>query len=157
LPELAQPGDRVIPGCSTKGGDEDRFKANFEKYAREGVSIADPLSCAFVASGDALSASDFRAALDTGEGLERFIPQGVNPDEILNILGVEAKQEEPIEEISSMAAGSVAISPRSDQFPGLDVEKENRRQKEISGIQTESMLVDQVLDYLLEKLEITND
>ncbi len=157
LPELAQPGDRVIPGCSTKGGDEDRFKANFEKYAREGVSIADPLSCAFVASGDALSASDFRAALDAGEGLERFIPQGVNPDEILNILGVEAKQEEPIEEISSMAAGSVAISPRSDQFPGLDVEKENRRQKEISGIQTESMLVDQVLDYLLEKLEITND
>ena len=156
-PELAQPGDRVIPGCSTKGGDESRFQANFEKYAREGVSIADPLSCAFVASGDALSASDFRAALDTGEGLERFIPQGVNPDEILNILGVEAKQEEPIEEISSMAAGSVAISPRSDQFPGLDVDKENRRQKEISGIQRESMLVDQVLDYLLEKLEITND
>ena len=64
-PELAQPGDRVIPGCSTKGGDESRFKANFEKYAREGVTIADPLSCAFVASGEALSASDFRAALDT--------------------------------------------------------------------------------------------
>ena len=156
-PELAQPGDRVIPGCSTKGGDESRFKANFEKYAREGVTIADPLSCAFVASGEALSASDFRAALDTGEGLERFMPQKTDPDEILNLLGVERKEEEPLDETSSMSAGNVAGAPSPKQFPGLDVDKENRRQKEISGIQRESMLVDQVLDYLLEKLEISND
>ena len=156
-PELAQPGDRVIPGCSTKGGDESRFKANFEKYAREGVTIADPLSCAFVASGEALSASDFRAALDSGEGLERFIPQKTDPDEILNLLGVERKEEEPLDETSSMAAGNVAGAPSPKQFPGLDVDKENKRQKEISGIQRESMLVDQVLDYLLEKLEISND
>ena len=88
-PELAQPGDTVIPGCSTKGGDEDRFKANFEKYAREGVTISDPLSCAFVAPPEALSARDFRAALDDGTGLEKFIPQGVDPDDILDVLGVE--------------------------------------------------------------------
>ena len=88
-PELAQPGDTVIPGCSTKGGDEDRFKANFEKYAREGVTISDPLSCAFVAPPEALSARDFRAALDDGSGLEKFIPQGVDPDDILDVLGVE--------------------------------------------------------------------
>ena len=88
-PELAQPGDRVIPGCSTKGGDESRFQANFEKYAREGVSIADPISCAFVASGEALSASDFRAALDAGAGLERFVPESTDPNEILAILGIE--------------------------------------------------------------------
>ena len=88
-PELAQPGDRVISGCSTKGGDESRFQANFEKYAREGVSIADPISCAFVASGEALSASDFRAALDAGAGLERFVPESTDPNEILAILGIE--------------------------------------------------------------------
>ena len=88
-PELAQPGDRVIPGCSTKGGDESRFQANFEKYAREGVSIADPISCAFVASGEALSASDFRAALDAGAGLERFVPESTDPNEILAILEIE--------------------------------------------------------------------
>jgi cytidyltransferase-like protein len=92
-PELAQPGDTVIPGCSTKGGDEDRFKANFEKYAREGVSIADPLSCAFVAPPEALSARDFRAALDDGAGLERFIPQGVDPDDVLDVLGVKREPE----------------------------------------------------------------
>jgi len=88
-PDLAQPGDRVIPGCSTKGGDESRFQANFEKYARDGVSIADPISCAFAASGEALSASDFRAALDAGVGLERFVPESTDPNEILAILGVE--------------------------------------------------------------------
>jgi hypothetical protein len=92
-PELAQPGDRVIPGCSTKGGDESRFQANFEKYAREGVSIADPISCAFVASGEALSASDFRAALDAGAGLERFVPESTDPNEILAILGIEPGPE----------------------------------------------------------------
>jgi len=88
-PELAQPGDHVIPGCSTKGGDESRFQANFEKYARDGVSIADPISCAFMASGGALSASDFRAALDAGTGLERFIPESTDPNEILAILGIQ--------------------------------------------------------------------
>ena len=92
-PELAQPGDTVIPGCSTKGGDEDRFKANFEKYAREGVTISDPLSCAFVAPPEALSARDFRAALDDGAGLERFIPQGVDPDDVLDVLGVKREPE----------------------------------------------------------------
>ncbi len=157
LPDLAQPGDRVIPGCSTKGGDQSRFQANFEKYARDGVSITDPLSCAFVASGEALSASDFRAALDSGSGLEKFIPSETDPSEILNILGVESGSEIPMDEISTMAGGNVEGAPSTKQFPGLDVEKENRRQKEISGIQRESMLIDQVLDYLLEKLEISND
>lgn len=108
-PEMAQPGDTVIPGCSTKGGDQSRFKANFEKYAREGVRIEDPIRCAFVASqGDALSASDFRAALDTGAGLERFIPDETSPEEVLSILGVEQVSEVPLDEMSSMAPGSVA-------------------------------------------------
>ena len=107
-PEMAQPGDTIIPGCSTKGGDESRFKANFEKYAREGVTIEDPISCAFVApSEDALSARDFRAALDAGAGLEDFIPDETSPEEVLSILGVEPGPEVPLEEMSSVAGGSV--------------------------------------------------
>ena len=107
-PEMAQPGDTIIPGCSTKGGDESRFKANFEKYAREGVTIEDPISCAFVApSEDALSARDFRAALDAGAGLEYFIPDETSPEEVLSILGVEPGPEVPLEEMSSVAGGSV--------------------------------------------------
>jgi nicotinamide mononucleotide adenylyltransferase len=116
-PELAQPGDRVIPGCSTKGGDESRFQANFEKYAREGVSIADPISCAFVASGEALSASDFRAALDTGDGLERFVPKATDPNEILSILGVESKPQPEIPTMESMLTDLVheMLNERNEQ------------------------------------------
>ena len=98
--EMAQPGDHIIPGCSTKGGDESRFQANFEKYAREGVSIADPMSCAFVAPKEALSASDFRAAIDDKFGLERFIPAETDADTILSVLGLEPAKE--------VAEGSIA-------------------------------------------------
>ena len=142
-PELAQPGDLIIPGCSTKGGDEVRFKnkANFEKYARKGVQIADPIDCAFAASGEALSASDFRATLDTAlTGLGQFIPDGTNPQEVLSVLGVESGPgfEAPIEEISAMGAGSVHF--------GAGKQKRKSYQ--------ESMLIDQVLNYLLERLEL---
>ena len=133
-PEMAQPGDTVIPGCSTKGGDESLFKANFEKYAREGVQIEDPISCAFVASPeDALSARDFRAALDAGAGLEDFIPDETSPEEVLSILGVEPGPEVPLEEMSSMAGGSVA------GYSGSPVRK---RTDEV---------VEEVLNYLIGK------
>ena len=153
-PELAQPGDRVIPGCSTKGGDEDRFKANFEKYAREGVQIVDPLECAFIASGDALSASDFRAAIDDASvGLERFVPDGTSPQEVLSVLGVEPGAEESmmetllrlvekaVDEASSMAAGSVAISA------GKPVDEEALIREE----DDEDEVIKEVFNYLVGK------
>ena len=131
---MAQPGDTVIPGCSTKGGDESRFRGNFEKYAREGVQIEDPINCAFVASPeDALSARDFRAALDAGAGLEDFIPDETSPEEVLSILGVEPGPEVPLEEMSSMAGGSVA------GYSGSPVRK---RTDEV---------VEEVLNYLIGK------
>ena len=153
-PELAQPGDRVIPGCSTKGGDEDRFKANFEKYAREGVQIVDPLECAFIASGDALSASDFRAAIDDASvGLERFVPDGTSPQEVLSVLGVEAAAEESmmetllrlvekaVDEASSMAAGSVA------GYSGKPMDKEALIREE----DDEDEVIEEVFNYLVGK------
>ena len=153
-PELAQPGDRVIPGCSTKGGDEDRFKANFEKYAREGVQIVDPLECAFVASGDALSASDFRAAIDASSmDLERFVPDGTNPQEVLSVLGVEPGAEESmmetllrlvekaVDEASSMAAGSVA------GYSGKPMDKEALIREE----DDEDEVIEEVFNYLVGK------
>ena len=153
-PELAQPGDRVIPGCSTKGGDEDRFKANFEKYAREGVQIVDPLECAFAASGDALSASDFREAIDDAStDLERFVPDGTSPQEVLSVLGVEPGVEESmmetllrlvekaVDEASSMAAGSVA------GYSGKPGDKETLIREE----DDEDEVIEEVFNYLIEK------
>ncbi len=153
VPEMAQPGDSVIPGCSTKGGDESRFKSNFEKYAREGVKIVDPLSCAFVASGEALSASDFRAALDAGNGLERFIPDGTDAGEILSVLGVEPAPvmealarlvEEMMDEMSSMAAGNVAGYSGSQKKKKSSLIREEEPEED-------DEVVEEIFNYLVGK------
>ena len=153
VPEMAQPGDSVIPGCSTKGGDESRFKSNFEKYAREGVNIVDPLSCAFVASGEALSASDFRAALDAGNGLERFIPDGTDAGEILSVLGVEPAPvmealarlvEEMMDEMSSMAAGNVAGYSGSQKKKKSSLIREEEPEED-------DEVVEEIFNYLVGK------
>jgi len=155
-PDLAQPGDAVIPGCSTKGGDESRFKSNFEKYARDGVKIIDPISCAFVASGDALSARDFRAALDAGAGLGRFVPEDTDASEVLSVLGVEPGPEVPVmetlvrlveemmDEMSSMAAGNVAgySGGQKNKKPSLIREEEPEEDEEV---------VEEIFNYLVGK------
>ena len=162
VPDLVpQPGDMIIPAASDKpgkGGNPDytrflKFHEGIEGMI-DGVIPANIMEWYYEAPPEApMSASAFRAALDTGKGLEAFLPTNVDPKQGLDVLGVEAEEEEPIEEISSMSGGDVEGAPSGGQFPGLDVEKENRRQKEISGIQRESKLVNQVLDYLLERLE----
>ncbi len=147
-PEFAQPGDIILPGCSTKGGDQSRFKTNFEKYAREGVRIADPLSCAFEPSGDALSASDFRRALDTGDGLEVYIPPNTDPGEVYSVLGTKPQSlsevltrlvEEVIDEMSSMAAGNVS--------GGLGSSEEDLIEEE----DPEEEIITEVFNYLVKK------
>ena len=155
-PAMAQPGDSVIPGCSTKGGDESRFKSNFEKYAREGVKIVDPLSCAFVAPGEALSASDFRAALDAGAGLDRFIPESTDAGEILSVLGVEAGPETPVmealtrlvedmmDEMSSMAAGNVAGYSGSQKKKKSSLIREEEPEED-------DEVVEEIFNYLVGK------
>ncbi len=147
-PDMAQPGDLIIPGCSTKGGDQARFKAGFEKYAREGVSIADPISCAFIASGEALSARDFRAALDNAMGgLEQFVPPKTDPKDILSILNVGPAGinevimqlvRESLDEAAGMAGGAVA------GYSGK-VEEEEVLEEE------EDEVIEEVLNYLLGK------
>ena len=163
VPDLIpQPGDLIIPAASDKPDkygkpDYDRFK-NFHKGIEgmiDGVIPANIMEWYYEAPSEApMSASAFRAALDTGKGLKTFLPAGVDPKKVLDVLGVEVEEEEPIEEISTMQGGDIEGAPgaQGGPFPGLDVEKENRRQKEISGIQRESMIIDQVLDYLLERM-----
>jgi hypothetical protein len=38
-PQKAQPGDHVILGVSTKGGDHSRFAGSVQQYARDGVRV----------------------------------------------------------------------------------------------------------------------
>ena len=136
-PLWAQPGDEVIMGVSTKGGDEERFCKNVQKYAREGVLIRancaiDPAGGSFTnqETGEPFSATNMRRAIASGgRGLTAFVPPEAHDrmDDIEDILTMseskekapitletlfdmveEVMEEEPVEEISSMAGGSVA-------------------------------------------------
>jgi len=138
-PDFAQPGDIIIPGCSTKGGDDSRFQSGFEKYAREGVQVANTTDCAFVAQGDAISAKDFRAALDQEDllELEYFIPKTTEPRDVLTALGIEPPPHSlPLTmEMSAMAGGSVA-GATTGPFGAYDKDEK---------------IIEEVLNYLLNK------
>jgi hypothetical protein len=137
-----QPGDLIIPAASDKPdkyGKPDylRFK-NFHKGVDgmlSGVVPARIMDWFYEAPREApLSASNFRKALDTGVGLEQFIPEQTDPQEVLSVLGVEDADEAALEEISAMAGGAVHVGAHK--------------------IRKESKMVDQVLNYLVEKLEL---
>jgi len=84
---MAQPGEHVILGVSTKGGDEIRFQKTAQDYAREGVTVE---VIPFKAPTD-LSATQFRAAIDSAldknsiRPLMSFLPKNVDPNSILQI------------------------------------------------------------------------
>jgi cytidyltransferase-like protein len=86
-PNKAQPGDLVILGVSTKGGDEQRFQKSAQKYAREGVEvIVQPFE-----PTTPISATDFRAAIDEGpEQIKPFLPDVIQDkaDQILQIIQI---------------------------------------------------------------------
>tara|TARA_Y100000591_G_scaffold190580_1_gene164842 strand:+ start:12100 stop:14832 length:2733 start_codon:yes stop_codon:yes gene_type:complete len=92
----AQPGENVILGTSTKGGDQSRFAKNVQAYAKEGVRVLDPMKFAFDPVGEELSASDFRSAAESGD-IARFLPSGVEPQDVLDILGIQGRTEEVVE------------------------------------------------------------
>ena len=137
-PLWAQPGDEVIMGVSTKGGDEERFCRNVQKYAREGVLVRancaiDPAGGSFTnqETGEPFSATNMRRAIaNRNNALRGFIPPEAldRMDDIEDILVMKENkvkepitlenlfdmveevidEEEKVEEISSMAGGSVA-------------------------------------------------
>jgi cytidyltransferase-like protein len=81
-PDFAQPGQVVILGTSTKGGDEARFQADASKYAKAGVTV----KIVPVKPFESLSATDMRAAIGEGnlKELINFIPDefGKNKKEV---------------------------------------------------------------------------
>jgi hypothetical protein len=106
-PDWAQPGDEVIMGVSTKGGDEERFCKNVQKYAREGVLVRancaiDPAGGSFTnqETGEPFSATNMRRAIaNRNKDLRAFIPPEAHDrmDDIEDILAMkENKVKEPI-------------------------------------------------------------
>ena len=131
-PNLAQPGDEVILGVSTKGGDDKRFCANVQKYARDGVIVKGNCAIAPVVDPETnieYSASNLRDAMaEGGDVLRQYMPKEVQHriEEIEEILKMKQEseeitlenlfdmvrevldEEEELDEISAMGGGAVA-------------------------------------------------
>ena len=117
MTEIGESGDKkkIVLGVSTKdAGDEKRFnqmKQSFSKYPNLDIVNAprDPLG--------SISATDMRDAITkamvTGEveELEQFLPPGVTPEAVMNIISEQPtwliSEIKKLEEMSSMAGGSV--------------------------------------------------
>jgi hypothetical protein len=87
--ELAKPGEQVILGTSTKGGDQSRFARSVQKYAGEGVTVLDPMQFAFDPTGEEpLSATGFREALSSGveEEVEKYLPDNITVDDVMSTI-----------------------------------------------------------------------
>ena len=151
-------GTKIILGASTKGGDAaERFAGNVQKYV-EDAEVLNPLDYAFDPIGEVLSATDFRNALRNDEDIERFLPDTSKDraDYIADMVNKELKEvnepflgifrglvdeileeEDELEEISSVAGGSVAM--------GVDP----RKKRKVSENE-----VNEALNYLLQKLGV---
>ena len=98
---VPQAGDLIIPVASDKP--DKRGNPDYTRFLKfheglpdmiEGVIPANIEEFFYKAPSEgALSASAFRAALDTGKGLEAFLPTGVSTQKVFETLGVELEPE----------------------------------------------------------------
>jgi hypothetical protein len=177
VPDLIpQAGDLIIPAASDKP--DKRGNPDYTRFLKfhegiegmiDGVIPANIMDWYYKAPSEApMSASAFREALDTGIGLETFLPTGVHPAEVLSVLGVLPGEmddfdtvsepaamgmmemltrlvEEVMDETSSMAAGHVqghAGARKIEEEPSLIREEEPTEEDEV---------IEEVLNYLLGK------
>ena len=177
VPDLVpQAGDLIIPAASDKP--DKRGNPDYTRFSKfhegiegmiDGVIPANIMDWYYKAPSEGpMSASAFREALDTGIGLETFLPTSVHPAEVLSVLGVLPGEtddfdtvsepaamgmmemltrlvEEVMDEASSMAAGHVqgpSGAVKIDEEPSLIREDEPEEEDEV---------VEEVLNYLLGK------
>ena len=128
--EYAQPGDKIILGSSTKGGDQSRFAGDVQKYASKGVEVLDPTRYAFEPNPPELNATDFRVAISQGGDITPWLPEeSINSvDDIMKILDqkIEKKTlameslfslvEELMNEVSSEKQRKWACSQAGDNY-----------------------------------------
>jgi hypothetical protein len=130
--EFAKPGDKIILGSSTKGGDQSRFAGDVQKYASDGVEVLDPARYAFEPNPPELNATDFRVAISKGADLTPWLPEeSINSvADIMNILDQEIEKktlameslfflvEEMMNEVSSEKQRKWACAQTGGNFKG---------------------------------------
>jgi cytidyltransferase-like protein len=96
--DFAQPGQTIILGTSTKGGDESRFERDVTKYARPNVKVeVKPID----SKGD-ISATDMRAAISSSDikTLMKFLPDSIDKKKTAGmILSLFSNQQIKLENI----------------------------------------------------------
>jgi len=110
-------------------------------------------------SEGALSASAFRAALDTGEGLEAFLPTSVSAQEVFEALGVEWEPEvDETEDSGAPPALYMGEGDELDEATGVtsvgSFGYSGGGKKKSLIREEEPEVVEEVLNYLLGKMEI---
>ena len=151
-------GDKVMLGCSTKGGDCSRW-VDAEKYIKEGVELlpVTGVEPSMRDNGSPFSATDFRnalgGALENRDAIAEFVGEE-NVDEVLKILGLSGS----LEEISAMGAGAVSggASPLGSTLvsrgpltptPKKKKKKKKTKQKEYIDLS----LIDEVMKLIIER------
>tara|TARA_Y100001938_G_scaffold64926_1_gene90198 strand:- start:206 stop:2191 length:1986 start_codon:yes stop_codon:yes gene_type:complete len=139
-------GDKVVLGCSNKGGDCKRW-TGAEKYIKQGVELVpvtgvEPTARA---GGEPYSATDFRNAL--GGALENraeiadFVGER-NVDAVLDILGLGN-----IEEMSGAGGGAVAGYAAPLGYGSVRPKKKRSKQNEYIDLS----LIDEVIELIMKR------
>lgn len=164
-PALAQVGDTILFGASVKPdkrGKPDWMRfSGADRYVRDGAEAADPEIFASPAFFDGLSATDFRKAIFEKDiaKIKEFLPSGVDPEQIFNILNIEVEPETPEEEdgITEMIFQLVresmeeAVGMAGGAVAGYSGRKLEEDEEEVLEEEEEDEVVEEILNYLLGK------
>ena len=141
-------GDKVMLGCSTKGGDCKRW-AGAQKYIKSGVELVPVTGVkpTVRSSGAPYSATDFRNALGNPEDRSEIADfvGGENVAAVLNILGLGS-----VEEMSAMGGGAVAgYSAPLGSGSGKPTQKTKKKKKQRQYI--DLGLLAEVMELIIER------
>ena len=115
--KIAEPGEQVILGTSTKGGDQSRFARNVQSYAKPGVIVLDPMEYAFDPTGEIpLSATDFREAISKGQDIEKFLPDNVSSNDFYEVI-----EKQSLSELLTKLIDVIIIEERNKKYFGKKV------------------------------------
>ena len=146
-------GDKVILGCSNKGGDCKRW-TGAEKYIKKGVELLPVTGVEPTVrnSGEAFSATDFRNALGNPENkveIAEFVGDE-NVESVLNILGLDS-----VSEISTSGVGPAGQSPSIEGYAAPlgfgSVKRPKKRKKKKTNEYMDLSLIDEVIELIMKR------
>ena len=103
---IPRPGDLIVPVASDKP-DPKTGKPDYERFLKyhlyqpklPGVipgNVEDFFICALADEFGAINAKDFRNSLENGKEIDRFIPDGLNPDDVRMRLGFDPAENQSL-------------------------------------------------------------